>query len=80
MKAILEFNLDDADDVNSHKLAIKSLDLALALWDISNYFRSQLKYNDDAYTKEQLETIEGISEEYYKLLDKYNIKLDDFIY
>ena len=34
MKAKLIFNLDDPDDRMAHKRHVKSLDMALALWDI----------------------------------------------
>ena len=33
-KATLEFDLNEPDDVLAHLRAVKSLDLALALWDI----------------------------------------------
>ncbi len=35
-KGILEFDLNDADDNMAHKRAVKSLDMALALWDITH--------------------------------------------
>lgn len=34
MKGILEFDLNDPDDIMSHLRCVKSSDLALALWDI----------------------------------------------
>jgi hypothetical protein len=34
-KALLEFNLDDIDDQLAFNRATKSLNLSLALWDIS---------------------------------------------
>jgi hypothetical protein len=34
MKAILEFDLDDHDDKMAHLRCVKSLDLALFIWDI----------------------------------------------
>lgn len=34
MKGILEFDLNDSDDIMSHLRCVKSTDLALALWDI----------------------------------------------
>lgn len=36
MKAILEFDLNDPDDVMAHKRCVKALDMALALWDIQH--------------------------------------------
>lgn len=37
MKAILEFDLNDADDVEAHLRCVKSLDMALALDGIWSY-------------------------------------------
>jgi len=34
MKAILEFDLDDADDRMAHLRCVKSTDMALVLWEI----------------------------------------------
>ena len=34
MKAILEFNLDDADDRIAHLRCVKSTDMAIVLWEI----------------------------------------------
>jgi hypothetical protein len=45
MKAILEFNLDDNDDEESHRLALKAGKLYSALWDIrQNVFRPARKH------------------------------------
>ena len=40
MKATLSFDLDDYDDRIAHMRAVKSLDMALALYDINERFRS----------------------------------------
>ncbi len=34
MKAILEFNLDEEEDRLAHERCVRSLDMALALWEI----------------------------------------------
>lgn len=44
MKAILEFDLDDHDDINAHKRAISATNAYLVLFDLDNYLRSELKY------------------------------------
>jgi hypothetical protein len=56
-KATLEYNLDDIDDSDAHLRAIKSLSLTLALWEMDQHLRSELKYgtregelSDEAYT------------------------------
>jgi len=68
-KAILEFDLNEHDDVEAHKRAVKSLDLVIALWDIDQYLRSLLKYGDEC----------SITEEQYKILDETREKLHDIL-
>ena len=34
-KAILEFDLNDSDDVMAHMRAVKSLDMASVLWEMA---------------------------------------------
>jgi len=34
MKAIIEFNLDDADDRQAHLRCIKALDMSIAIWNV----------------------------------------------
>lgn len=77
-KAILEFDLNEPDDVEAHKRAIKSLDLVLALWDIEEYLRSQTKYNDKL-SKEAYDALESAREEFYNILRNRNISFDELI-
>jgi hypothetical protein len=55
MKAILEFNLDDNDDEESHRLALKASKFYSALWDIrQNVFRPARKHG---YTDEGVDIL-----------------------
>ena len=66
MKATLEFNMDEPEDVMAHLRCAKSLDMALALWDIS-----QAGYKDLS--------LEDYKSEVLQAFNKYNINLDDLI-
>lgn len=77
-KAILEFDLNEPEDIEAHKRAIKSLDLVLALWDIEQYLRSQIKYNE-SLTQEAYDALEKVRDEYYAILNKYNISHDELM-
>lgn len=68
MKAILKFDLSDYEDQRSHKLAIKALDLASALYDISTVLRSIDKYQEPkTFT----------SDKFYEILRDHNVDLEE---
>ena len=81
MKAILEFNLDEHDDIQAHLRAVKSLDMALALCDMDGYLRNQMKYgnkdtelSDDAY-----KALEEAREQLREFMSSRGINLDELI-
>ena len=78
MKAILEYNLDEPQDVDAHKRAIKSLDMAIALWDIEQYLRAQTKYNENL-TDAQYDVLDKAKTEFYDILNRHNISLDELM-
>lgn len=70
MKAILEFNLDEKDDIEAHLRCIKALDMAQALWDMDGYLRNQMKYG----------TKKGeLSDDVYKALEEAREQLSEFM-
>ena len=78
MKGILEFDLNDADDIQSHLRCTKALDLALSIWDMKQYIRSILKYqeniSDDVYDQ-----LEACQEKLNEICDEHGINLDELI-
>lgn len=70
MKAKLIFDMDEPEDVIAHLRCTKALDMALALWDFSNKLRSISKYGSGD---------EDISQEFYNILEEYNINLDKLV-
>ena len=81
MKATLEFNLDDHDDVKAHLRAVKALAMTLALWDMDQYLRSQMKYgtkegelSDDAY-----KALKNAREELKDFMSSRGIDLDELV-
>ena len=77
-KAILEFDLTDPDDSASHKRAVKSLDLALTLWDIDQHLRSKLKY-DESLSQEVYDSLDAVREKLYEIKSSRGISLDDLL-
>ena len=78
MKAILEFNMDEIDDVTSHKRAIKSLDMILALSDFDNHLRSELKYNDNL-SEVEYDLLDKTREKLYQIMNDHNVSIDELL-
>lgn len=79
MKAILEFNLDEQDDEMAHKRAVKSLDMALTLWDIDGYLRGQIKHAPDSMSPEVYSSLQDVRDKLYEIMSKHSIDLDELI-
>lgn len=73
MKAILEFNLPD--DQEDYDMANKAVSYKVALWEISQYLRSEVKYNEqlsaDAYDQ-----VVKLREKFHDILNDNTINLD----
>ena len=74
MKGILEFDLNDKDDIEAHLRCTKALDMTLAISDILEYVRSKAKYSEE----ETIE-IEVIKDEIHSILCRRDIDLDFLI-
>jgi len=72
MKAILKFDLDNADDEVSYTRCVKAKDMALAIWDFDNYLRGEGKYNNDPIALKH-------REEFRTILDNHNINFNEII-
>lgn len=63
--ATLKFNLSDPDDKRDHSLAMKAVDMSLALWAVGVRIRDTEKYDKPHLTQD----------EYYEILNSYNLNL-----
>jgi hypothetical protein len=68
MKAILEFDLDNEDDLNSYNLCNNASKMHSLLWDFDQKLRSMCKYTDN-------EEACNIRELFYEYLNKYDVSL-----
>ena len=80
-KATLEYDLSDPDDVMEHKRAVKSFDMAMALWDIlqlrkkmENRFDGQDNTNNDVF-----DGIDAMAEGIGDILDQHGIIIDELL-
>jgi len=80
MKAILEFNLDEAEDQQSHMLALKSVKMLAVLWEYDQYLRNQLKYCDKDLTDAQYDVLEKAREKLNELMQDHYISFDELSY
>jgi|DEB0MinimDraft_10_1074344.scaffolds.fasta_scaffold267205_2 hypothetical protein len=76
MEAILKFDLNDPDDKREHERMLKSMDMHLALWDISQELRSKVKYAPDSMSEDEYKAWEQAQEMFYRIINEYTINLD----
>jgi hypothetical protein len=80
MKAILEFDYEEASDRLAHKRAVSATDVYLALHELSNKLRTMRKYehfDNIELTEGQLIIAEKFEEYFYIVLDEHGINLGD---
>ena len=80
-KAILKYDISDPEDSQDFKRAIKSFDMAMALWDIiqlrkkmENRFEAQDNTNNDVF-----DGINAMAEGIGDILDQYCIIVDELV-
>lgn len=83
-KAIIEYDLNDRDDLMAHKRAVKSTDLALALWEIEYNLRKRLERELEAKEMknedvEVYDVIDMCMENIIETIKDHNIDIDDLI-
>jgi len=78
-KATLEYDLSDPDDVMEHKRAIKSLDMAMALWDIVHNTKKGLEWSMEGKEIDKYDALELVYEKIHEILNDHNINTDELI-
>jgi hypothetical protein len=82
MKATLSYNLNDQDDRMAHLRAVKSLDMASALFDITRNLKNKIenRYEDiDNTNNDVFDGIDAVFDEIYNILEDNNIDIDELI-
>jgi hypothetical protein len=77
MKAKLLFDLDEPFDKVAHMRCMKALDMALALFVMSNGLRGALKYGQ--HPAEVCAVLERVQLEFYKILEEYDLSIDELV-
>lgn len=78
-KAILEYDLDDVEDKLAHKRAIKSTDMALALWEISYNAKKSLEWSFEGKDIDKYDALEIVFDKIFDILEEHNINLGEII-
>jgi hypothetical protein len=76
MKALIEFNLDEPDDIEAHKRFTNLNAVYIALWEFDQEMRNQIKYNTQEYNGEQLDALDKLREKFYQIMNDNQIKID----
>lgn len=76
-KAKIEFDLNDPDDKQAHFRAVKSFDMAAALWDITHNTKKGLEWALEAKDVDKYEALEMVYEKIYEILDEHRINTDE---
>lgn len=80
MKAIIEFNLDDPDDIQSYEIHVKAKDLAFLVWQLMTNKKKEIEYKLEAYkTYGKYETLDLVFEEIGMMLEEDNIDIDRLV-
>jgi hypothetical protein len=78
-EATLKFDLNDPDDIIAHKRAVKSLDMAMALWEITHNTKKGLEWSLEGKDIDKYDVLELVFEKIYEILDDNNINTDELI-
>ena len=81
MKATLSYNLNDPDDRMAHMRAVKSLDMASALFDITRNLKKQVerKFENDDTEYDSFDVIQEVFDRVHEILEINNINIDELI-
>lgn len=80
MKAILEFDLNDPDDIRSHMRCVKSQDMAFVLWELQYNLKKRCEnILEQKEEMDRFDALELIFEELMELYNHHNISIDDLI-
>jgi len=80
MKAKLEFDLNDPDDRMAHLRAVKSLDMASALFEITRLKKQvERRFEEDTTECDSFDVIQDVFDRIYEVLGDNNIDVDELI-
>ena len=81
MKATLEYNLDDPDDRMAHLRAVKSMDMACALFEITHNLHKILerRFEDEPQERDEFDGLDETFREINRIMMEHGLDLDKLI-
>lgn len=79
MKATLEFDLDQPEDVMAHLRCVKATSMMVTLWELDQHLRSITKYAPDSTSQETYDELVKVREKLREIMDDNGISFDNFI-
>jgi hypothetical protein len=76
LKATLKFDLNDPDSKRAHRRCINALNAYLVIYDMQEFLRRKIKYENDDMSDEEYNTYIKVRDKMHKILEDYNINLD----
>lgn len=78
-KAVLKFDLNDPDDSRAHMRAVKSLDMALVLWEMAHNSKKMIHNQIEFDKLDAYDAVNKVFEKLYEEMSEHGINLDDLI-
>ena len=78
-KAILEYDLNDPDDTMAHLRAVKSLDMALVLWEMAYNTKKGIEYEIEFKELSTYDAVDRIFSKLWEEMNERGINLDDLV-
>ena len=78
-KATLEFDLNETEDIKTHLRCVKSLDMAIALWEITHNTKKSLEWSMEEKEMDKYEALELVFDKINEILSEHNISLDELM-
>ncbi len=79
-KAILEYDLNDSDARMSLNRNLKSIDMALVLWELKYNIKKQVENKLDSLNRaNRYKGLDLFYEEFYELMEQHHINIDNLI-
>ena len=79
-KAVLEYDLNDPDDSMAHMRAVKSFDMACALWHILLNSKKGFEYKIEAGKfEDQYDLLNAVYEMLHEKMSEHNIDIEELL-